>query len=150
VKKSSVVVIVLSVVALAGAAIVSNRLSRKDRSRSVMYFSSFGTDDVCTEVRYLPIEPGVDPLVQYVDELILGPMTNRYKHLFSSGTKLEFCTVEDGVCYVGLSREALNQTKGAADIQTGIELLKVNIVKKFTEISTVLVYIDGRSVQSNG
>ena len=150
VKKSSVVFIGLSVALLAGAAIVSNVLMRKDRSRSVMYFPSFGTDDVCTEVRYLPEDSGVDPLVQYVDELLLGPMTNRFEHLFGQGTKVEFCTVEKGVCYVGLSREALHPNKQTADIQAGIELLKVNIVKRFTEISTVLVYIDGRSVYGNG
>ena len=145
-KKSSVVVIVLSVFLLAGAAVVSNLFVRKDKVRTVMYFPSFGTDDVCAEVRYLPEYPGVDPLVQYVDELVLGSMTNRFKNLFAVGTKVEFCTVENGVCYVGLSREALHPTKEAADIKTGIELLKVNIVKKFTEISTVLVYIDGKSV----
>ena len=148
-KKSSVVIIALSVVLLAGAAIVSSLFLRRDRNRSVMYFTSFGTDDVCTEVRYLPVNQDIDPVVQFVEELVLGPMTNRYKNLFASGTRVEFCTVENGKCYVGLSREALYPTREASDIQTGIELLKVNIVKRFTEISTVLVYIDGRSVYGN-
>jgi hypothetical protein len=148
-KKSSVVVIVLAAVLLAGAAVVSNHFAKRDRERTVMYFSSFGEDDVCAEVRYLPNDPEVDRYALYVDELVLGPMTNRYKKLFAAGTKVEFCSVEKGVCYVGLSREALFPTKETSDIQTGIELLKVNIVKRFTEISTVLVYIDGRSVYGN-
>lgn len=148
-KKSSVVVIALSVVLLAGAAIVSRNFLRRDRERNVMYFPAFGTDIACSEVRYLPKDSAVNPVSQFVDELVLGPMTNRYKSLFAPGTRVEFCMVEKGVCYVGLSRQALNTTKQTADVQTGIELLKVNIVKKFTEISTVLVYIDGRSVYGN-
>lgn len=148
-KKSSVVVIVMSLVLLAGAALLTSTHVRKDRERTVMYFTSFGSDDVCTEVRYLPKDPSTDMLLQFVNELVLGPMTNRYKPLFASGTRVEFCMEENGVCYVGLSREALSATKEVADIETGIELLKVNIVKKFTEISTVLVYIDGKSVYGN-
>ena len=71
-KKSSVVIIALSVVLLAGAAIVSSLFLRRDRNRSVMYFTSFGTDDVCTEVRYLPVNQDIDPVVQFVEELVLG------------------------------------------------------------------------------
>ncbi len=148
-KKSSVVFIVLSMILLAGAAIVSNTFFKGGKDRTVMYFPSFGSEDVCTEVRYLPKDSSVEPLKQLVEELVLGPMTNRFMRLFADGTKLDFCTVESGVCYVGLSREALNMDKQTADLQTGVELLKVNIVKKFTEISTVLVYIDGRSVFGN-
>jgi len=146
VKKVNVAVIVLSLVLLAGSACVSFVRLRTDRSRAVMYFTSFGTDDVCTEVRYLPKDPIQGDVAFFVDELLLGPMTNRYKPLFARGTRADFCTLEGDTLYVGLSGEALSANKESADIETGIELLKVNIVKKFTKINTVLVYIDGKSV----
>lgn len=145
-KKVNAVVIVLSLVMLAVTAAVSFVRLRMDRERAVMYFTSFGTDDVCTEVRYFPKNPIQGEVAFFVDELLLGPMTNRYKPLFARGTRAEFCTLEGDTLYVGLSGDALSVSKESADIETGIKLLKVNIVKKFTKINTVLVYIGGKSV----
>ena len=145
-KKVNAVVIVLSLVMLAVTAAVSFVRLRTDRERAVMYFTSFGTDDVCTEVQYFPKNPIQGEVAFFVDELLLGPMTNRYKPLFARGTRAEFCTLEGDTLYVGLSGDALSVSKESADIETGIKLLKVNIVKKFTKINTVLVYIGGKSV----
>ena len=145
-KKVKAAVIVLSLVMLVVCAVVSLARLRTDRERAVMYFTSFGTDKVCAEVRYLPKNPIQGEVAFFVDELLLGPMTNRYKPLFARGTRAEFCTQEGDTLYVGLSGDALSVSKESADIETGIELLKVNIVKKFTKINTVLVYIDGKSV----
>lgn len=145
-KISRVVALFLSFALLACAVFVSVSRKPTGTHRTVFYFPSMDTDKLCTEVRYLPDNPIQGELSFYVDELLLGPMTNRYKFLFSLGTKADFCTLEDDVLYLGLSKDALFTTKDSVDIRTGIKLLKVNIVKQFTEIKTVLVYIDGKSV----
>lgn len=145
-KVSRVVALFLSFALLACAVFVSVSRKPAGTHRAVFYFPSMDTDKLCTEVRYLPDDPIQGELSFYVDELLLGPMTNRYKFLFSLGTKADFCTLEDDVLYLGLSKDALFATKDSVDIRTGIKLLKVNLVKQFTEIKTVLVYIDGKSV----
>ncbi len=145
-KKSSAVLIIFSLLLLVGASFLSVFFMKKGRDRVVMYFTAYDSDDVCTEVRYLPKNSVQGDVALLVDELLLGPMTNRYKRLFASGTRAEFCMVQDDVLYVGLSKDALSYSGDAADLKTGIELLKVNIVKKFTKIKTVLVYIDGKAV----
>ena len=145
-KISRAVALLLAFALLACAVFVSVSRKPAGTHRTVFYFPSMDTDKLCTEVRYLPDDPVQGDLSYYVDELLLGPMTNRYKFLFSLGTKAEFCSLEDDVLYLGLSKDALFKAKDSVDIKTGIKLLRVNIVKQFTEIKTVLVYIDGKSV----
>jgi hypothetical protein len=47
---------------------------------------------------------------------------------------------------VGLSEDALKGNSSMEDLSKSIDLFKVNIVKNFTKINTVMVYIDGKSV----
>ncbi len=113
--------------------------------RYLFYFHSFENDQLCTEVRYLPKNPTQGKIQLFVDELLLGPMTNRYKSIFVRGTKVEFCTLEGNTLYVGLSSDALQTSTDTENLRERVSLFKLNIVKKFTEIKTVLVYIDGKS-----
>ena len=119
---------------------------RANKFRTVMYFESFDKVGLCTEERWLPKDclQGREEL--FVDELLLGPFTNRYKYIFAPGTRLEFFSLDNDTVYIGLSGEALKKSRETADINEGISLLKKNIVKNFTKINTVLVYIDGKSV----
>ena len=117
-----------------------------DRERSVLYFHSYDSENLCSEVRYLPTDTHKDRETLYIEELLLGPMTNRYKRLFSDGTLLEFCTKNADTIYVGLSKEALAFTPETENFEESVRVLKWNIVKKFTKINTVKVYIDGKSV----
>lgn len=114
--------------------------------RTVFYFPSYDSAALCTEVRYLPQEPVQGSLALFVDELLLGPMTNRYKKVLSSGTRCEFCFVKGDTAYIGLSRDALVVNSEVKSILAGLDVLKVNIVKNFTNIHTVDVFIDGKSV----
>ena len=118
----------------------------KPHKRFVYYFYSYSTDGLCTEVRHSPVNAIQGDVSFFIEELLLGPMTNRYKKLFADGTTLEFCIQKDDVLYVGLSKDALFPEAGDASIKDGVEALKVNIVKQFTKINTILVYIDGKSV----
>ena len=130
-----------------GACLFSAVLYAKNSSteRTLFYFRSFDRDDLCTEMRYLPRNPVQGEVRLFVDELLLGPMTNRYKSIFVPGTQAEFCIVEGDTLYLGLSREALQVDAEMESIRDSVALLKRNIVKRFTKINTVLVYIDGKS-----
>ena len=120
-------------------------MSYSPTNRAVLYFYSYDYDNLCTEVRHLPQNTVQGDEAFFVEELLLGPMTNRYKKLFADGTKLDFCIRQDDKLYVGLSKMALYNDLDAVSLRVGVETLKLNIVKQFTKINTVLVYIDGKS-----
>ncbi len=138
--------LLISGILIAGACAVSLVFLPRDRQRTVFYFHSLESEKLYSEVRYLPKDPYQGETHQFVEELILGPMTNRYVRLFSEGTGLDFCFEKDGVLYVGLTKDALKFTPEIKDIEGSVNLLKQNIVTRFTKINSVLVYIDGKSV----
>jgi hypothetical protein len=121
-------------------------LFERPGDRRVFYFESLDTNKISTEVRFLPSKPVQGKEKIFVDELLLGPMTNRFRPLFSPGTKADFCFVRGRTMYVGLSKEAVQITPETADIKKGMELFKKNILKNFTNIDTIVMYIDGIGV----
>ena len=101
---------------------------------------------ICTEVRFLPEKPVQGKEQLFVDELLLGPMTNRYRHLFTKGTRTEFCFVRNKTMFVGISKDALQISAETADIKKEMRLFKKNILKNFKNIKTIEMFIDGTSV----
>ena len=86
----------------------------------------------------------------FVDDLLLGPMTNRYGRIFPRGTKAEYCFTDtdgagDETLYLGLSREALF-AGDLLSVREEVDVLKLNIVKNFTYLNKIDVSIDGVSV----
>lgn len=143
---------VISVVSAAVIAVISLLVSvivfnTKDFGiRRTFYFYSIDKKDIATEMRFLSRNPQQGDVQFFVDELVLGPITNRFQRIFPAGTKVQFCTLQDDVLYVGLSEDALKGNSSMEDLSKSIDLFKVNIVKNFTKINTVMVYIDGKSV----
>lgn len=115
-------------------------------SRYVMYFNSLDTDCLCTEIRFLNDTPHQGKEQFFVEELLLGPMTNRYIPLFNKNTTCDFCFVRDKCLYVGLSSEALVLNSETEDLKNGLKIFRTNIMKNFKNINTVMMYIDGREV----
>ncbi len=122
-----------------------------DKERKVLYFPSYDRDGVYSESRYLMRFPDVQSSLEaFVDDLLLGPMTNRYGRIFPRGTRAEYCFIgedEGGreTLYLGLSREALF-ADDLLSVKEGVDLLKLNIVKNFTYLNKIDVSIDGVSV----
>ena len=75
--------------------------------RSVFLFENLDKEGLFAENRYYPRNKFVDKVELYVSELLLGPIGERYKHIFAPGTKLKTCFVRDGILYIDLSSEAL-------------------------------------------
>lgn len=109
-------------------------------------FESIVTGKVSVENRYLPRKPYPEDVLQYVDELILGPQTPRFKLLFSPETRVESSFVRDGILYVNLTEDVLDRTGSCSDIKTGIELFKTNVLSTFSKINTIEMYIDNKSI----
>ena len=79
----------------------------KYHCRQIFYFESYDSSRICTETRYSEKKSGDEEIRAFVDDLLLGPMTNRFKFLFSPGTRTEFCFSNGKELYVGLSKQAL-------------------------------------------
>ena len=140
--------LVCTILAVGAVAFSLLSIQRNEKTlRKLMYFPSFENGKTYTEERFIPKESAQGEERYFVDDLLLGPLTHGYRKLFPGDTTVEFFTVDaNGTAYVGLSKGALKSSADAADINTGISLLKRNIVMNFTKINTVLVYIDGKSV----
>lgn len=130
---------------IAGSLIVSSAalIRNSKKSRHVFYFDSFDTNKVCTEVRYSVLSSKNYTVDKFISDLLLGPMTNRYKALFSTKTVLDFCIEKEGTLYVGLSSSSAEQTGEYSNRNYGIELLKKNITENFSGFDKIYIYIDG-------
>lgn len=118
----------------------------KYHCRQIFYFESYDSSRICTETRYSEKKSGDEEIKAFVDDLLLGPMTNRFKFLFSPGTRTEFCFSNGKELYVGLSKQALFVNSETFNMKQNVSLLRKNIVKNFTNINKIYIYIDGKSV----
>ncbi|MCI1208006.1 MAG: GerMN domain-containing protein [Treponema sp.] len=115
------------------------------RRRYVMKFQSTDHDGLCLEERYVPVSAG-DSMLQFVDELLLGPETAHYRHLFSPGTRTIYCFVRNKVLFVNLSDEVLLQTGDSSSIRDGTEIFKENILSNFRNIKGIEMFVGGKYV----
>ena len=113
--------------------------------RRILYFKSMDTSATVCEDRFIRVDGGMDEVSAFVDELLLGPMTNRFVRLFPLGTKAEVCFLQGDTLFVDLSADALLSSPETCTVKEGVRMLKENIVKNFTNINTVDVFIDGMS-----
>lgn len=112
------------------------------------YFESADSGNLSVEHRNLPLKGYPENVLQYVDELITGPRTERFKNLFSAETHVISSFVRDGVLYVNLSSDVLDRAGSCSEIKTGIELFKKNVLSNFGKINSVEMYIDNKSIYS--
>ncbi len=109
-------------------------------------FQSVDSGKANVEWRLLPRRRGAEKISLYVEELLLGPKTERARRVFSPGTKMTFCFERSNVLYVNLSPELLEKTGNASEILYGIELFKKNVRSAFPRIKQVEIYIDKKGL----
>ena len=114
--------------------------------RKVFIFQCIDDDKTHFEVRYLPKVDKEQQIKQYIDDLLLGPINDRYRPLFPAGTKINSCFVRDKKLYIDLSEEALLQEGISSETKIAVELLKLNITKNFNGIDDVILFMMGQEV----
>lgn len=112
--------------------------------RKVFIFNSLDTGALIVESRFLPKKPAQGNETLFVDELLLGPLTERCLPLFSDGTKSLSVFEKDGVFYANISAHALSELAGVENIKDGAELFQKNILWNFSRVKTVELYIDSK------
>jgi hypothetical protein len=114
--------------------------------RRVFLFENLDKDGLYAENRYFPKNQYLDEVELYVSELLLGPIGERYKPIFSPGTKLKSCFLRDETLYVDLTSQALFPDKKVSEIREGAEIFKKNIFRNFRKIDKINIYIEGRKI----
>ena len=83
---------------------------------------------------------------QFLEELLLGPVSHRFMDVFEPGTKLLSCYVENDTLYVNLSMDALFPSSTTSDFDMASELLVYNVEKNFREIKQVELFVEGNNI----
>ena len=128
--------------------VLEYKMSRQGKRR-IFYFATLDSSDIHSEVRYEPrdfVDTGTSSIQFFVEELLLGPTTNRYRPVFSLGTKVLFCNLSGDTLYVNLSEDALLEKGSAQTIKDGTEFFKMNILKNFANINTIEMFIGGKQI----
>ena len=121
-------------------------LAKTPKIRYSFRFQSVDSGRNNIEWRLLPYRKGSQKTVLYVEELLLGPKTERSRPIFSPGTRVDFCFGRDKVLYVGLTPALLEKTGNASEIMAGIELFKKNIRSAFPKYKQIEIYIDKKGL----
>ena len=117
----------------------------KDTSRRTFIFPSAEDGKYIVEFRNLSSKPHQGDINFYIDEILLGSTVERTKKLFAPGTRVLSCFERDHILYVNLSPDLLQMGDGVIEIREGIELLKKNILKNFSKIDSVEIFIEGKT-----
>ena len=117
----------------------------KDSHRRIFIFPSADNGKYIIEYRNLTEKPHQGDIQLYIEEILLGSTVERTKLLFTPGTKVISCFERNHVLYLNLSADLLSMGDGVVEIREGTELLKKNIMKNFSEIDSIEIFIEGKS-----
>lgn len=121
---------------------------KTDFKTKVFVFPSAENGSYIVEHRNLPKKALQGELQMFIDELLLGSTVERTKLLFTQGTKVDSCFQRENVLYLDLSEELLIIDDSSYPIDKGINLLKDNIKRNFTDIETIELFIGKKFVAS--
>lgn len=111
--------------------------------RSFVFRSSEGTG-LRIENRFEPVFPPQGRVRNYIDELLLGPISEHCMPVFAKGTKVIYCIQNGSKLTVNLSRDLLTADAFNTDFREQIELFKLNVTKNFPGIKKIELFVDGK------
>jgi hypothetical protein len=112
--------------------------------RSFIYQSS-DSEKYRIEYRYLPAKTVQGPIQNYIDELLLGPISEHCSPIFEKGTKVLSCFKKDNTLYINLSDDLLKADTQTTDYRKQIELFEKNVFRNFGSINKIELFIDGKT-----
>ncbi len=113
--------------------------------KAVFIYESADSQTLSVERRFYKGKPAVSKIRTYVDELLLGPVTERCKPVFAQGTKALSCFERGNVLYVDFSADLLEADGKETDFRKQINLFERNIRSNFPLIKEINVFIDGNA-----
>ncbi|MGL4986757.1 MAG: GerMN domain-containing protein [Treponemataceae bacterium] len=116
----------------------------RDYTKRSFYYETIHENKIRKEYKYLKNNTKIDPLQQYIEELLLGPFSNNLEALFPKKTRLNSFFLHANVLYIELSEDALQVI--SKKMKKTIEVLKKNIYTNFKNIDFIHVYIAGNEL----
>jgi hypothetical protein len=111
-----------------------------------LYYSIDGGKPV-VETRMLSLSSSrEEKLTGYVEETLLGPVSQDANPLFSRDTRIESLLYRDGVVYLDLSESAALPLEGGSDVFRSLETLSGGILRNFAFVREVRLFIAGNEV----
>lgn len=113
--------------------------------RRSFIFQASDSDKIRIETRYVPINPPQGKVQYFIDELLLGAVSEHCSPVCASGTKVISCFQREGTLYLDLSKEFLRDDAYQADFRKQLDLIRLNIQKNFPGIKNIEIFIDGKT-----
>lgn len=148
IKKNLLLSILVSVFVVVLSVSLTMFFVKQNTKSFVFIFPSADNGSYIVERRNLSNDPAQGIIQLYVDELLLGSTVERTKLIFSSNTKVNSCFLRENTLYLDLSDDLLSIEKSSYPINDGIELLKENIMKNFSNIDKIELFIGEKFVAS--
>lgn len=139
----------ICIILLAVWALISTLFSPYERR--IFIFPNLQTGNLEFETRFLDqrylAQTGNktdSAVVQFVEELLLGPIEVTSRRLFPKTTAILSCFVKDTTLYIHLSEEALSNKTNSADVETAYNVFKKNVFTNFANIDIIRMYINNK------
>lgn len=117
------------------------------KNRYIVCFEHMNKDGLYVESRFLPEVAKDNTLRKFIEDIVLGPIGDRYRLLFPRGTKVLSCFVADKTLYVTLSEEALYITgNDSSNNKEGAENFRKNVFRNFRNIDIINLYIGSSKI----
>jgi hypothetical protein len=145
--RSQVIVAMLMAVVFAASLVLF--LQKRPGPKRMFYFTGFEGDGIYKEARFLAYKPPQGDVGLFVDELLLGPLTDGYQMLFVSGTRAALCVEQQRTLYVDLTMDIkafVDPGRTALPWDEGAALFKKNIRANFPAMRAVVLFINGHEI----
>ena len=114
--------------------------------RKSFIYKASDSDVLRIEHKYIPLGRESERIVTYVNELLLGPVSEHCIPVFEKGTKLLSCFKRNGILYVDISEDALKGNAVSTDFRQQIALFKKNVQRNFPTLKEIELFIEGKSL----
>ena len=129
---------------LSVAALTEFRVSALARRTFVFY--AIGSGDITVEERMLRrAESREHDVARYVEEALLGPISQDLLPLFPRGTRLRSLLYRNGVVYADFSGDAALQLVEGGEVFRNFDTLRSGIERNFPGVEEVRFFIEGRA-----
>ena len=113
--------------------------------RRTFVYKSASSDALNIETRYLPSAPVEGQIQNYIDELLLGSLSERCQHIFPKGTAILSCFEREGDLYVDFSEDLIrNADPTTTHFSEEFALFCNNIKRNFSTVRRIHIFINGR------
>lgn len=108
-------------------------------------FNQKDTNTLVPEARSIDVKELVkDPYNILMQLLIEGPKTERLEKTIPEGTKINRIELKNGILYIDLSKEFIENHKGGAEAESRTIYSIVNTLTQLNEVEAVKILIDGK------